>query len=520
MGTSGSSVRAVPNSCPQPRVRLLAYRLGTVGESRTVGSWAARWHARTRRLHELERRLEREPGASTAVWLERAATCEALGLYDDAKRAYFDVLARDPSHYDALMALADLLLRTGDTTAARALFAEAALRHPDRALPRARLGDAMLDADELAAASAAFRDALRLDPDLREANRGLAAALEREGDHAAAALAWRKAFPAGSLEIAPYRGPGPPVRVLLVTTATGGNVPVQHLLDDRIFETATIVVEADPEMRAFPPHGVVFNVVGEADRSARALGIVERVAARGGASIVNDPRRVRETGRLENARRLAVIEGVVAPRVAALSREELCGPGGAELLRAHGFAFPLLLRSPGFHTGEHFTLVQDPSGLAAVADALPGRKLFAIAYAETRGDDGTWRKYRVMIVDGELYPLHLAIAGQWKVHYFTAQNANDEGYREEERAFLGDMPRVLGPSALRALREIASVLALDYGGIDFALDRAGRVVVFEANATMRITAVDDDPRNAYRKAASDRAAEAVRAMLIGREALI
>jgi tetratricopeptide (TPR) repeat protein len=491
-----------------------------VGDSRTVGSWAARWHARTRRLHELERRLEREPGANTGVWLERAATCEALGLYDDAKRAYFDVLARDPSHYEALMALADLLTRLGDARTARVLWAEAVARHPDRALPRARLGDAMLDADELAAASAAFRDALRLDPDLREANRGLAAALEREGDHAAAAVAWRKAFPAGSLEIAPYRGPGPPVRVLLVTTATGGNVPVQHLLDDRVFEVATIVVEADPEMRAFPPHGVVFNVIGEADRSTRALGIVERVAELGGASVVNDPRRVRETGRLENARRLAAIDGVVAPRVAALSRDELREPGGAELVRRHGFAFPLLLRSPGFHTGEHFALVQDPSELAAVAESLPGRELFAIAYAETRGDDGAWRKYRVMIVGGELYPLHLAISKQWKVHYFTAQTANDAAYRKEERAFLEEMPRVLGPSAMRALREIASLLGLDYGGIDFALDRDGRVVVFEANATMRITAVDDDAASAYRKAASDRIADAVRAMLIDREGAI
>jgi glutathione synthase/RimK-type ligase-like ATP-grasp enzyme/Flp pilus assembly protein TadD len=454
------------------------------------------------------------------VWLERAATCEALGLYDDAKRAYFDVLARDPSHYEALTALADLLTRLGDARTARVLWAEAVARHPDRALPRARLGDAMLDADELAAASAAFRDALRLDPDLREANRGLAAALEREGDHAAAALAWRQAFPAGSLEIAPYRGAGPPVRVLLVTTATGGNIPVQHLLDDRVFEVATIVVEADPEMRAFPPHGVAFNVIGEADRSARALGIVERVVELGGTSVVNDPRRVRESGRLENARRLAALAGVVAPRVVTLSRDELCGPGGAELVQRHGFTFPLLLRSPGFHTGEHFALVQDPSDLAAVAKTLPGRELFAIAYAETRGDDGRRRKYRVMIVGGELYPLHLAISAQWKVHYFTAETANDAAYREEERAFLDDMPGVLGASAMRALREIASVLALDYGGIDFAFDRDGRVVVFEANATMRITAVDGDPASAYRKAASDRAAGALRAMLIERESAI
>jgi hypothetical protein len=489
-----------------------------VSESRGLGPWAARWNARARRLREIEERLEREPESGAAPWFERAVLCEELGLQEEAKRAYFGVLARDGSHFEAMMRLGELLMRSGDEPAARVIFAEAALRHPARALPRARLGEAMLDANELEAASEVFREALRLDPDLREANRGLAAALEREGDHAAAARAWRKAFPSGSLEISPYRGARMPVRVLLATSATGGNIPVQHLLDDRIFEVATIVAEADPEMSAFPPHGVVFNVVGEADRSPRALTILERIAARGGVAVVNDPARVRATGRLENAGRLAGVEGVIVPAIAQLPRAELIAAGGAALVERRGFAWPLLLRSPGYHTGEHFVMVERAEDLTQAAASLPGTELFVMAYAETRGADGRWRKYRAMIVGGALYPLHLAVSAQWKVHYFSAETAANDAHRAEERAFLEDMPGVLGDPAMRALHGVAAVLGLDYAGIDFALDGAGRVVVFEANATMRIvTAVGDDPRDAYRKAASERAAEAVRTMLIERE---
>lgn len=489
-----------------------------MSESRALGPWAARWNARARRLREIEERLGREPQSAVELWFERAVLCEELGLREDAKRAYFDVLARDASHGEAMVRLGDLLMRSGDEPAARVLFAEAVLRHPAQALPRARLGEAMLDANELDAASELFREALRLDPDLREANRGLAAALERGGDHAAAAEAWRKAFPSGSLEIAPYRGAGAPVRVLLVTTATGGNIPVQHLLADRTFEVATIVVEADPQMSAFPPHGVIFNVVGEADRSARALAIVEQTTARSGASVVNDPAHVRATGRLENARRLAGVEGVVVPAIARLPRGELCAAGGAALVERHGFGWPLLLRSPGYHTGEHFVMVERAEDLPPAAASLPGSELFAIAYAETRGADGRWRKYRAMIVDGELYPLHLAISAQWKVHYFSAETTANDAHLAEERTFLEDMPGVLGAPAMRALRGVAEALGLDYAGIDFALDGAGRVVVFEANATMRIvTAVGDDPRSAHRKAASERAAGALRTMLIDRQ---
>jgi tetratricopeptide repeat protein len=487
-----------------------------VGESRTVGPWAARWHAHTARLRELDAQLEREPEADLSVRLERANACAELGLYEDAKRAYLDVLARDGSHYDAMIGLGTVLTYLGDAKTARIVFAESAIRHPLRALPHARLGAAMLDDDDIEAAGAAFHAALERDPDLREAHRGLAAALERNGDHAAAERAWRKAFPDSAIEIAPYHGPGPPVRVLLLTSAAGGNIPVRHVLDDRVFEIASLIAESNPGMTALPPHGVVFNVIGEADRCAGALRIVERVLERGTAAVVNHPSAVRTTGRVENARRLGRLPGVVAPPIVAFPRHELRAPAGPSLLDEHGFTWPLLLRSPGFHTGEHFALVESPAALSAVAESLPGPQLFAIAFVDTRYDDGSWRKYRVMSVDGALYPLHLAISKHWKVHYFSAAMADEPHHREEERAFLEGMPAVVGARAMDALLRIAQTLGLDYCGIDFALDRDGRVVVFEANATMVIAGVDDDERWAYRKPAAERASAAVRSMLIER----
>jgi len=75
---------------------------------------------------------------------------------------------------------------------------------------------------------------------------------------------------------------------------------------------------------------------------------------------------------------------------------------------------------------------------------------------------------------------------------------------------------VLGANAMDALRRIAAALALDYGGVDFALDPQGRIVVFEANATMVINPVDDDERWTYRRPALGRVADAVRLMLVER----
>jgi len=487
-----------------------------VEEVRTVGPWASRWLAQTSRLRAIDAQLDRDGDADVALWFERARLLETLGLREDAKRAYFDVLARDRSHCEAMMSLGQLLTATGDAKTARIFFAEAALRYPLNPAAQVRLGEAMLEDDEIATAAGCFEDALRLDPDLREAHRGLATLLERSGDHEAAERAWRKAFPDGSIEISPYRGAVEPVRVLLLSSACGGNIPIKHLLDDRVFEVATLIAESYPGATALPPHGVILNAIGEADRCERALSIIERALGAGDAEIVNHPAAVRATGRAANAQRLAAIPGVVTPSIVRIKRRELIAPDGAALLASLDFEWPVLLRSPGFHTGEHFALVEHAARVRQVAESLPGPDLLAISYIDTRRPDGSWCKYRVMFVDGRPYPLHLAISTHWKVHYFSAAMAERADYREEERAFLEDMAGTLGPGVMEALQRIAAVLELDYGGVDFALDRQGRVVVFEANATMVITPVDDDERWAYRRAALNLVADAVRSMLVER----
>jgi hypothetical protein len=86
--------------------------------------------------------------------------------------------------------------------------------------------------------------------------------------------------------------------------------------------------------------------------------------------------------------------------------------------------------------------------------------------------------------------------------------------RREEEAFLGDLAGVLGARATEALSGVAQTLALDYAGADFALDRSGNVVVFEANATMIVPVPDGDPRWAYRREPVARVETAVREMLL------
>jgi hypothetical protein len=124
------------------------------------------------------------------------------------------------------------------------------------------------------------------------------------------------------------------------------------------------------------------------------------------------------------------------------------------------------------------------------------------------------RKYRVMAIGGTLYPLHVAVSREWKVHYFTADMASDAANRAEDERFLADPAGTIGADAWAALGRIRDALHLEYAGIDFGIDRAGRVVAFEANATMIVLPPGPDTIWDYRRAPVARIIDAVRALLL------
>ncbi len=123
-----------------------------------------------------------------------------------------------------------------------------------------------------------------------------------------------------------------------------------------------------------------------------------------------------------------------------------------------------------------------------------------------------------MMIDGKLYPLHLAISSHWKIHYFTSEMADSPEHRAEDAEFLENMPEVLGSRAMAALAEIQTRLGLDYAGIDFGLSADREILLFEANATMVVNPPEPDPKWAYRRPAVERIYAAMRRMFVERAA--
>lgn len=450
----------------------------------------------------------------------RAGILVSQGRDEEAHRDYLAVLRKEPSHFGALNDFGNLLLDTGYHSAARTAYLQAVKVHPELPAGHVNLANLLLSQTHYAAAKEHYQTALSLDPTLAEAHRGLSYVLAGLGDEAGAAAHREPGFRDHAVLTWPHRGPGTPLPLILLASAMGGNIPLRHILDERTVQSAVIFTEYfDPAM-PLPPHRLIINTIGDADLCRSGLDAAEALVARSAAPVINPPTMVRPTGRLDNARRLGALPGVITPRLALLPRAALMTPAARDLVADHGIGFPLLLRSPGFHTGQHFVRVETLGDLAPAAEVLPGRDLLAMQGLDARNRQGDSHKYRVMFVDGALYPLHLAISKHWKVHYFSADMADQPEHRAQEAAFLGNMAAVLGAKAMAALDSIRRALGLDYGGMDFALSPDGDILLFEANATMVVYPPGPDEKWAYRRAATMRILEAVRTMIAGRVPIV
>jgi hypothetical protein len=453
-------------------------------------------------LEQLETLLVTHP-EDVDLRFARAVMLEELGRLVLARGAYKGVLARDGAHFGALMNLGSLLYINGRVPEGRILYEHATRHHPAQASAFVNLANVLSESDP-AAARATYEHALELDPAHPTANYGIALLLEAQGDAAAASAYRARAFAQPILHTAAYHGSEPPLRVLTLLGASGGNMVTTLILDDRYIESTALVVDSYRAGMDLPPHDVLYNAIGDAERSDDALQIAERIVAAARTPLINPPAAVRKTQR-QAVGRLNAVPDVIAPQTELLARGEIT----PETLAARGFSFPLLLRAPGYHMGEHFSLVATPAELAARLAATPGNEVLVIAYLDARNGAGVSRKYRAYFIGGELYPAHLALSRRWKVHYFSADMTADDTHWAEERAYLTDMPGVLGARVMTALRGIAALLELDLAGIDFAVDRNERVLVFEANATMAWYLPEDDERAVYRRPPIDNILAAV-----------
>ena len=393
-------------------------------------------------------------------------------------------------------------------------FAQAAALDPRSVEAHASLALACFNLGAAEAAERHCLQALAIDDAHVVASQTLASLLDARGEHAAARRQLDRAY--GRQALFDLGVPDAALRVLVLATASAGNVPYKAIMPPARYsrlvwymEHARAAETPDPDR-----YDIVFNTIGDADLAEHSLTAVEGFVAGASRPVLNLPGPVMRTRRDRLGALLEGLPGVVVPRTVRLTEADLAAKGLPALAEAHGFSLPLLIRPVGLHGGQGLVRLDDREALALHRSG-PGDH-YLIQYLDYASPDGLWRKYRMLFVGGRPFAYHQAISGHWLVHHDTAGMGGSPERQAEEARFLDDPAAVLGETGMAAIAAIGKALGLDYCGVDFAVLADGRVLVFEANATMLAHFEDPDGPYAYKNPAVQAVAEAFQALLAGR----
>jgi glutathione synthase/RimK-type ligase-like ATP-grasp enzyme len=434
-----------------------------------------------------------EPNDAALDANRRGVLLRSQGRLAEAIAAFREGVEAQPGLASLRANLAMVLAENGDVADAKRQYRIALDAEPDSHPALAGMGSLCVRLGEFDEARRCYESLLARDPDDVASHQAMYELEQIAGNNEKALLHQRRVLERKTLfsERAPNE-----LRRLLALMAPGdwqANVPVDFLIDRR---TTTLhklyVLSAESLVSApIPAADAVFTAIAESDENRQALGLASELVQHLHLPAINLPDRVLRANRVNVAQMLSRLPDTRMPQTARIAREAL-------IRGETGIEFPLLVRPVGSQAGRDLERIGDPGELSNYLERVDGAAFFVMPFIDFRSQDGFFRKYRVIVVDGIAYPYHLAISPHWMIHYYNAPMRENQWMRDEEARFLAHFEEVVSERVRRAMRRIAYVLDLQYVGLDCTIDREGHLLVFEADPAMVVHAGDDPALFGYK----------------------
>jgi hypothetical protein len=310
----------------------------------------------------------------------------------------------------------------------------------------------------------------------------------------------------------------PRLRVLALAAATdmGSNTPIEFLLEESGIELMMLYVIPEAELPVpLPEHDIAIVIASDSEDCRDTLAKIDAAAPNWPRPLLNPPKLVCNLDRDKLHRLLTGIEGLVIPATAGVTREQLLSSRSSDALPsvAAELAFPVIVRPRGSHAGNGLAKVDDAKAMRRYLEGREEGEFFVSRFVDYASEDGSFRKYRVVFVDGRPYACHMAIADRWDIWYLNAGMTQSATKRLEEETFMRSFDIGFGRRHQTALAAIAGRLALDYFTIDCAETRDGALLIFEADNTAVVHNMDPATVFPYKGPQMRRIFEAFAAML-------
>ena len=315
----------------------------------------------------------------------------------------------------------------------------------------------------------------------------------------------------------------PEVRVLALMGPGGlmDNLPLEFLVDDSAIAMDLHYMQPGAAIPAdLTDYDLLFVAVGESDTNRPLLQQLAIQLQHAPIPVLNRPTQVMQTTREAAALALRGATGVMMPESIRINREELTSLAGENLV-AHYLPdqnFPIIVRPVESHAGHGLARLDRPSDVATYLTEQQEELFYISQYVDYRSEDGQFRKYRVVLIDGEPYLAHLAISSHWIVHYLNADMVGDSVKCAEEARCMATFDNDFSRKHRKAFAAIHTALELDYLIIDCAEMHGGQLLVFEVDTSAIVHDMDPVDIFPYKQPQMHKIFSAFQAMLMRRGA--
>lgn len=262
-----------------------------------------------------------------------------------------------------------------------------------------------------------------------------------------------------------------------------------------------------PLPAAVPDHDVAMVAICETDRNRPILAHLARLVESWPRRVLCAPARIARLSRDGACELLQSIPGLVAPLTTRVDRQEL-----ASFVKSGGI--PVIVRPVDSQKGQGLAKIDAPAGLADYLRSRPEDAFYVSRFVAYRSPDGQYRKYRLVLIKGRPYACHMAISGNWVVHYLSAGMCENASKRAEEAQFFATFNQAFARRHRQALRAIAERVELEYVGIDCGETPAGELLIFEVDSGMTVHAMDPVDLFPYKQPQMQKVFDAFRQMLL------
>ncbi|WP_166417134.1 ATP-grasp domain-containing protein [Cochlodiniinecator piscidefendens] len=347
--------------------------------------------------------------------------------------------------------------------------------------------------------------------------------IDQLSGHGERGLAWqakalekRRAFSTNRRKVAQ-----PKLLVFADAGPMGDNTPIEFLLQNSDFEIITYYPNfqvKDPY--PLPPHDIAFCAASLDSSNADVFfENLRNLTETTGTKTVNFPDTPVALERDKLPVAFSNIGGLRFPQTCRVPRlqleETLDVSTDIDSIDTIG-GYPCLIRPCGSHAGRGLKKLNTRDCLKSYLLEREESEFFIsefINYASPQ--DGNFRKYRIIFIDGHAFPCHMAISDQWDLWYLNANMHASESKRKNEADFMDTFDLHFAKRHHHAFDALSTKIGLDYFGIDCAEDAEGNLIIFEADNALIVHDMDCEILFPYKKRHMQNIFEAFENMLLG-----